>query len=446
MKISIKPIKKMHPAQILALGYLTVILLGTILLHLPIATTTPGSMSWIDSLFTATSATAVTGLVVVNTSTAFTIFGQVVIMFLIQFGGLGLMTMSTLIALLIGRRIGIRERVVMQRELGQFTLSGLVKLVRQILRITAIIEGMGMVILFFRWRPLLGTGKALYYGLFHSVSAFCNAGFDLFGNSMQDFSQDYITLFTISSLLIIGGLGFGVITDLLHLRKNKRLTFHSRMVLRVSLILIIVGWFFVFFAEYKNPDTLGSLSFGGKVISAYFTGVVPRTAGFESVPTGKLKIPTLFLTIVLMFIGASPASTGGGIKTTTFGVVAVTVLNMIRGKSETEVFQRRVAKETIVDAMSVVFLAMMLIFVDMIIITFAEEGKSFLALLFETVSAFGTVGLSTGITPKLSSISKFMLILTMYAGRVGPMTVAVALSKRQKNTNYRYPEEKILVG
>ncbi len=436
----------MHPAQVLAVGYLVVILVGTILLHLPIATNNPGSLPWLDCLFTATSATAVTGLIVVNTSSAFTIFGQVVIMLLIQFGGLGLMTMSTLLALVIGRRIGLQERVVMQKELGQFQLSGLVKVVKRVLLITAIIEGLGVVILFLRWQPLLGAKKALYYAVFHSVSAFCNAGFDLFGNSMQNFSQDFITLFTISSLLILGGLGFGVVTDLFHLPKNKRLTFHSRMVLRVSLILLVLGWAFVFFTEYSNPETLGELSFGGKVLSAYFTSATTRTAGFESLPTGSLRTPTLFFAIVLMFIGASPASTGGGIKTTTFGVVVVTVFSIIRGKGETEVFQRRVAKETIIDALCIITLAMMLVFLDTIVLSFLETDKEFLDLFFETVSAFGTVGLSTGITPDLSTISKIMLILTMYAGRVGPMTVLVALSKKRKTQNFRYPEEKILVG
>lgn len=443
MKITIR---KMHPAQVLAVGYLVVILVGTILLHLPIATNNPGSLPWLDCLFTATSATAVTGLIVVNTSSAFTIFGQVVIMLLIQFGGLGLMTMSTLLALVIGRRIGLQERVVMQKELGQFQLSGLVKVVKRVLLITAIIEGLGVVILFLRWQPLLGAKKALYYAVFHSVSAFCNAGFDLFGNSMQNFSQDFITLFTISSLLILGGLGFGVVTDLFHLPKNKRLTFHSRMVLRVSLILLVLGWAFVFFTEYSNPETLGELSFGGKVLSAYFTSATTRTAGFESLPTGSLRTPTLFFAIVLMFIGASPASTGGGIKTTTFGVVVVTVFSIIRGKGETEVFQRRVAKETIIDALCIITLAMMLVFLDTIVLSFLETDKEFLDLFFETVSAFGTVGLSTGITPDLSTISKIMLILTMYAGRVGPMTVLVALSKKRKTQNFRYPEEKILVG
>lgn len=436
----------MHPAQVLAVGYLVVILVGTILLHLPIATTNPGSLPWLDCLFTATSATAVTGLIVVNTSSAFTSFGQVVIMLLIQFGGLGLMTMSTLLALVIGRRIGLQERVVMQKELGQFQLSGLVKVVKRVLLITAIIEGLGVVILFLRWQPLLGAKKALYYAVFHSVSAFCNAGFDLFGNSMQNFNQDFITLFTISSLLILGGLGFGVVTDLFHLPKNKRLTFHSRMVLRVSLILLVLGWAFVFFTEYSNPETLGELSFGGKVLSAYFTSATTRTAGFESLPTGSLRTPTLFFAIVLMFIGASPASTGGGIKTTTFGVVVVTVFSIIRGKGETEVFQRRVAKETIIDALCIITLAMMLVFLDTIVLSFLETDKEFLDLFFETVSAFGTVGLSTGITPDLSTISKIMLILTMYAGRVGPMTVLVALSKKRKTQNFRYPEEKILVG
>lgn len=436
----------MHPAQVLAVGYLVVILVGTILLHLPIATNNPGSLPWLDCLFTATSATAVTGLIVVNTSSAFTSFGQVVIMLLIQFGGLGLMTMSTLLALVIGRRIGLQERVVMQKELGQFQLSGLVKVVKRVLLITAIIEGLGVVILFLRWQPLLGAKKALYYAVFHSVSAFCNAGFDLFGNSMQNFNQDFITLFTISSLLILGGLGFGVVTDLFHLPKNKRLTFHSRMVLRVSLILLVLGWAFVFFTEYSNPETLGELSFGGKVLSAYFTSATTRTAGFESLPTGSLRTPTLFFAIVLMFIGASPASTGGGIKTTTFGVVVVTVFSIIRGKGETEVFQRRVAKETIIDALCIITLAMMLVFLDTIVLSFLETDKEFLDLFFETVSAFGTVGLSTGITPDLSTISKIMLILTMYAGRVGPMTVLVALSKKRKTQNFRYPEEKILVG
>ncbi|MFO7815213.1 MAG: TrkH family potassium uptake protein [Halanaerobiales bacterium] len=435
----------MSTAQILVSGYCIVILTGTFLLMLPSATTQVGRMSFLNALFTATSATCVTGLIVVNTAAAFTIFGQLVIMILIQIGGLGIMTMSTLVAFIIGKKITLKERLIIQEDLNQFKISGLVRLIRYVIGFTLMFEGIGALIMFFRLLADYEPLRALYLAVFHAVSAFNNAGFDLFGNSLESFTGDITINFVVISLIIIGGIGFGVITEIINIKKFKHISLQTKIVFLISGFLIIFGMVVIFGFEFTNPATMGNLKFGDKMLSSLFLSVTPRTAGFNTVPTGSLKDSTLFFIVILMFIGASPGSTGGGIKTTTFGVMALTLWNLMIGKKDIEVFNRQLEKDIIFKAIAITMISAGLVVLVTLILTFTEQG-SFLEILFETVSAFGTVGLSTGVTPALSKIGRALIIFTMFAGRVGPLTFAVAFAEKERKGIYHYPTEDVMVG
>lgn len=325
------------------------------------------------------------------------------------------------------------------------SLSGLIRLVRYIVLMTALIEGSGALLLFFRFLPLMSPGKALYFGIFHSVSAFNNAGFDLFGNSLENFTGDWYLTLVISSLLIIGGLGFTVISELYTYRKFQRLSLHTKMVLVVTLLLLVVGTLGILLFEYANPHTLGPLNWSGKLAGAYFQGAVPRTAGFNSVPMGQLTQASLFLMVILMFIGASPGSTGGGVKTTTFGTLVAVLWSLIRNREEVAVFERRLSHMTIFKALAVVMISLLLVVGVTMVLTLTETF-TFLQVLFETVSAFATVGLSTGITGQLSVTGQILMILTMFIGRVGPMTLAIALGEQRQQACIRYPEERLMIG
>ncbi len=438
--------RRITVSKALIYGYLIAIFIGTILLATPYAAVGPGGIGIIDALFTATSAVCVTGLIVRNTGVDFTLFGQVVIMGLIQFGGLGIMTMSTLFALLLGREIGITSRLFIREDLNYLTMAGLVRLVRHVIQVAFLLQGLGVVILFIHWFDLLGPLKALYFAIFHSISAFCNAGFDLFGNSFEWALSDPIVNFTITTLFIIGGLGFGVLFELRRTRKFSKLSIHTKVVLKVTLVLMIVGTAFIFFLESNNPDTIGQMGLSDRVMASYFTAVTPRTAGFNTIPTNLLHRASLFFIMILMFIGASPGSTGGGIKTTTITVLIVGVISYVSGKKDVELWNRRLPKDLIFQALVVVTVSMFLImfFVTLFLIT---EEFSLLSIMFEIVSAFGTVGLSTGITSDLSTIGKLGIIITMFTGRVGPLTIGLALAIRSRGKNgARYPEEKISIG
>ena len=434
------------PAQVLLLGYAVVILTGSILLTLPVSTTNGQGMNFLDALFTSTSATAVTGLIVENTATFFTMFGQIVILVLIQIGGLGIMTMSTLFAFLIGKKLTLRHRLVIQEDLDQFQLSGIVRLVRYVLGVTFTIEGLGALFLFLRLIKDMPVAKAIYFSIFHAVSAFNNAGFDIFGNSLENFTSDATINLTIMFLIILGGIGFAVIAELYDGKKFKNFSLQTKLVLSVTIILLIIGTIVTFALEYSNPETLGGLSWKGKGLAALFLSVTPRTAGFNTVPTGALNNSTLFFTICLMFIGASPGSTGGGVKTTTFGALMAVLYTTATGKEDVELYKRRIGKDVIYSAVSIISIALILVLSVTIILSVTEDA-SFINLFFEVVSAFGTVGLSAGATPNLSVIGRILIIFTMFAGRVGPLTIAVAIGERRKRrANIRYPEEKILVG
>ena len=440
-------LKKLKPTQILASGFAFLIFVGGVLLSLPTASKSGQSVGFLNALFTATSAVCVTGLVVADTYTQFSIFGQIVIMSLIQMGGLGIMTMATLVFLLLGKKITLRERLVMQEALNQLTLSGLVKLTRRILLITITFEGVGAILLSIRFTQLYGLGRGLYYGLFHAVSAFNNAGFDLIGGfrNLTPFVEDPIINIVIMSLIVFGGLGFSVIHDILSTRDFKRLSLHSKVVITMTGVLLFSGFILFYLLEYSNPKTLGLLSPLGKVLAAAFQSVTPRTAGFNTLSLTDLTMPSKYLTILLMFIGASPASTGGGIKTSTFASIIMMVYTVLASKEDVEIYQRRIPADNIFKAAVIAVISIMLVFVSSFLLTVTEQAD-FLPILFETTSAFGTVGLSLGITSELTNFGKIIIMLTMFAGRVGPLTLAMALGSRVNKALIKFPEERILVG
>jgi len=441
---------KLHPTQILVLGFATVILIGALLLNLPIASKSGESVGFINALFTATSAVCVTGLVVVDTGTYWTTFGQVVILLLIQIGGLGFMTMGTLFALIVGKKITLKERLVMQEALNQFNVAGVVRLAKYILITTFTIEGIGALLLSIRFIPLYGFWKGVGYSIFHAISAFCNAGFDLIGKfrSLTPFVNDPLINIVVMALIILGGIGFVVILEVLQKRRFARLSLHSKLAITITAMLLSLGFVVIFILEFNNPYTMKDLPIGGKLLSAMFHSVTPRTAGFNTLPTDKLTVASIFFTIVLMFIGGSSAGTAGGVKITTAGVVAATIVSVIKGNDDTEIFGRRVARDIINRSLAIIGLSMGLVVVVTMVLSITEGSHSFIEIFSETISAFGTVGLSLGITPSLSSIGKIIISLTMFAGRVGPLTIFLALAQRKQQHKgiVRYPEEKVIVG
>lgn len=439
--------KPLNPARVMALGFMGFIISGSLLLTLP-PMTVGSDIAYIDALYTAASAVCVTGLVVVDTGTFYTPLGQTVIMILIFCGSLGFMTMATLIFVFLGRKISLRDRLLVKEALNQDSVAGLVRLVLTVVKMAIFFILLGTVSMSFRFIPQLGLGRGLFFALFHAISAFGNAGFDIMGdyNSLTLLPTDYLVNGTILTLFVIGGLGFTVILELArHFRFRERTTLHSRLVLLITAVLLGSGTLLVLVLEYNNPATMGNLSLGGKIFTALFTAATPRTAGFSVLNTEILTYPTLLILMALMFIGASPTSTGGGVKTTTFGIVFFTFVNMIRGRQEPVVFSRVFSLMQIMKAVSIITAAVSLIFIATFIMTIFENHE-FGALLFEAFSAFGTVGLSRGITPELSSPSKLVLILTMFGGRIGPLTLLVALAKSKQINVLHYPEEHILIG
>jgi len=443
---------KVTTAQMIVIGFAAIIFTGALILNLPIASRNGQSVGFVNALFTATSSVCVTGLVVVDTGTHWTTFGKVVIMLLIQVGGLGFMTMSTLLALLVRRRITLKERLLIQESLNQFDLEGLVRLTKNIIIVTFTIEFIGAVFFSLVFIPEHGLKTGIAFGVFHAVSAFCNAGFDLVGDfrSFTPYVNSFIINVNAVLLIIIGGLGFSVWMDIYEAARKRSLrnfTLHSKVVLSTTIILILAGAIFIFIMEMNNPDTLKELTLKGKVLASFFHAVTPRTAGFNTLDTAALTTPTKFMNIILMFIGASPGSTGGGIKTTTAAILFLTVVSLVKGKEDPEVFERHLPKYLVYRAMAIAFVSLSLVvFVTMLLAI--TENTDFMTLFFETTSAFGTVGLSMGYTTSLSTIGRIIISITMFAGRVGPLTLVLALAKRASRNkgNVKYPEDRIIVG
>ncbi len=432
-----------RPARKLVLGFLAAIAVGTILLRLPWSTPDGRGLSLPDALFTATSAVCVTGLVVVDIGSALSHFGQGVVLALIQAGGLGIMTVSTVFALMVGKRIGLGERLTMQEAIGGFGLAGLVRLTRMVVVAMLAIEAMGALALTALFAREFPFPRALYYGVFHAVSAFCNAGFSLFSTSLQAYSGDILVNLVFMVLIVLGGIGFYVLAELW--QHGQRLSLHSRLAIAVSVALIVVGTLVVLGLEWENPATLGALAPGERLLASLFQSVTPRTAGFNTIPTGMLREGTLFFLIALMLIGASPGSTGGGIKTTTFWMLLAAVRSTLAGRTEIVVFERRLGRELTDKAIVIFVLAIAVVSLTALVLSLTEQA-TFIQVLFEAASAFGTVGLSTGITSELSLAGRLLLPLTMFVGRLGPVTVAMAITQRRRATTVRYPEDRVMVG
>ncbi len=450
-----RPRIALTPAQVLVSGFAALILLGTILLSLPIAVQPGNDLSLVDAFFTATSAVCVTGLIVVDTATYFSPFGQIVIMLLIQMGGLGIMSTSALMFLALGRRISLQERLLMQEALGSFSIAGVVRLTRSIIFVTFAIEGLGALLLTIRFLSYYPWPEALYKGVFHSISAFNNAGFDLTSTSMRMFSQDPFILVVVALLFVVGGIGFFVMEDIWRKRSWEKFSLQTKMVLKITGALIAGPTVLFLLLEWSNPETFGPMGLGHKLVNAVFTAVTPRTAGFESIPTGLLTDAGLLLTLALMYIGASPGGTGGGIKTTTFAMIGLTVRGTAIGNEEIQVMGRRIPKDLLDKAVTIAAIAVSLVLTVTGLLLVTERaslqdpasGVRFNHLMFEAVSAFGTVGLSTGVTAKLSVLGRLLITITMFVGRVGPMTMAVALAQRKTaRSHIHYPEERVMIG
>ena len=432
--------------QILVLGFAGLILSGVALLMTPYASKSGGTLRFVDALFTATSAVCVTGLVVVDTGTYFSVFGQSVILLLIQIGGLGVMTVATLVAVLSGKKINLKERLLIQEATNQLDLAGVVRLTLYIIRATLLVELVGGTILALRWSQDFGL-KGIYFGYWHAVSAFCNAGFDLFGEyrSITGYVGDLTVNGVIASLIVVGGIGFPVVADLWNCRQTRRFSLHTKVVLTTTVLLIVLGAGFIFVAEYGNAKTLSDLPPADKVMASLFQSVTARTAGYNTVDIGLLREGTLLAIIFLMFVGASPSSMGGGVKTSTAAILFISLVGSVTGKRDPLAFGRQIPQQTVYKAFTIVTISVMLISLVTLTLSFTEAAPIF-SLLFEVTSAFGTVGLSTGITPKLSDAGKVLITLTMFAGRVGTLTLLMALALRPRKERLKYPEGKIVIG
>ncbi|MFZ5352104.1 MAG: TrkH family potassium uptake protein [Bacillota bacterium] len=447
---------KMSPTQVVVLGFASVIFIGALLLTLPISSSMGIRTNFIDSLFTATSAVCVTGLVVYDTGTYWSTFGQVIILMLIQIGGLGIMTMSTMFALLLGRKITLRERLLIQESLNQFDLEGLVRLTKYILIATFFMESIGALIYMTVFIPEFGLENGIWMGIFHGVSSFCNAGFDLMGKYTGEFSSftafvgNPIVNLNAMMLIIVGGLGFSVWTDMIQAFRHKslaRLSLHTKVVLTMTMGLILFGALFIYAAEITNQKTIANMPFHAKILASLFHSVTPRTAGFNTLDMGALTMPSQFMTIILMFIGGSPGSTAGGVKTTTAGILLLTVLSVVKGREDTEIYEKRISKYLIYRALSVMMISFSLVVFATMVLSITEN-TSFLTVLFESTSAFGTVGLTMNYTPALTTLGRVIISVTMFAGRVGPLTLIIAFSQiaSKYRSNLKYPEDRIIVG
>jgi trk system potassium uptake protein len=444
----------MTVARTICLGFVAVILLGTLLLTLPIATADGRWGDVIVALFTSTSAVCVTGLVVVDTGTYFSFWGQLFITVLIQVGGLGYMTASTFLLLLLGRRFGLKERIAIQQSLDRQGLSGVVQLVKSIIAVTVIIELTGAFLMLPVFAPKYEFSRALWLSLFHSISAFNNAGFGLFKDNLMSYATNVPINLVITGLIILGGIGYQVIMEMYLLTRDRLqgsrerifLPLNFKVVTTTTVFLLIVGTIALLAVEYNNPGTFAPFSFGDKVLAAWFQSVVPRTAGFNTIDYGKMTSAGLFITIVLMFIGASPGGTGGGIKTTTFSILFYCTRAVLQGKEEVLSFQREIPYSLVVKAVGVVFGSIATVGIATTLIAFTDPGIEFIKIWFEVISAFATVGLSTGITATVSTAAKLILVGTMYIGRVGILLLMSAVLGDPKPTALRYPEENLLVG
>lgn len=440
--------KQWTATRTIAVGFAFIILVGGVLLSLPIANRNGEFIPFLNALFTSASATCVTGLVVYDTWTQFSVFGQTVILLLIQIGGLGFMAIAILFSLVVGRRIGLRERSLLAEAVSATQVGGVIRLVRRMLIGTALFEGVGAALLSVRFIPEFGWGRGLWYSVFHSISAFCNAGFDLMGfrapcSSLTYFYNDPVVVLTIATLIVVGGIGFVVWNELIESRFCfGKLRLHSRAVLNSTFTLLMVGM--LLFLLLEKDGVFSAMSIQERILSAFFQSVSPRTAGFNTVDIAALSDGSKFITMILMFIGAAPGGTGGGIKVTTMVVMAATVLASLRNREDVSIWHFRLETEILRRAFCgvSVYLAMTVCGV----LVLCAQGQLFTDAAFECLSAIGTVGLSTGITQTLPPLSRIVIVLLMYAGRVGSLTVFLAVARSNNGGKLRNPIGKVIVG
>lgn len=442
MKSGKKKQRKISPPLVIAGSFLFLIVVGTLLLKLPIAATVP--LSWTDALFTATSATTVTGLSVFDPGTTLTMFGEIVLLVLIQCGGIGLMTFAVAVLILLRKKIGLQNRVYLQESFTQPSIGGVVKLVKLILIFVFSVEAVAVVLLSLYWIPEYGVKEALNLSVFHVISSFNNAGFSLFPDNLMSFTGDPVVLLLLSSLFIIGGIGFTVVIDVFQKKTIRSWSLHTKMMIFGTVIINALATILIFALEYGNPDSLGGLPLREKLLSSYFAAVTPRTAGFNVFDYSSLEDPTLLFTMVLMFIGAGSASTASGIKLTTFIVVLLAAYSFLKSQREPEILGRSIRLETILRSLAITTISLLLVVGFAFLLTITEK-LPFLPLVFEVVSAFGTVGLSMGITGQLSDLGEILLSLTMFIGRIGPLTLFFMLMK-PKREHFRYPYDQIFTG
>ncbi|EFS23715.1 potassium uptake protein, TrkH family [Fusobacterium necrophorum D12] len=439
--------EQISPSRKLILGFLSVIAVGVFLLMLPFSLKEGKSLNFLEALFTVVSAVCVTGLTVVDVSEVFSPLGDVILIALIQIGGLGVMTFSSIVFLLAGQKMTLYTRILLKEERNANSVGEILNFVRLMLLTVFIIESIGAVILIHEFRKIMPHEQAIYYGIFHSISAFCNAGFSLFSNSLENFRGNSVISLTISYLIILGGMGFAIINSfIMMIRKGvSRFTLTAKLAIHISMILTFGGAVLFFLLEFSNSATLSPLPWSEKIISSVFQSVTLRTAGFNTIPLGNLRSATVFMACIWMLIGASPGSTGGGIKTTTLGVILFYVIGIIRGKEHVEIFNRRLDWDVMNKALALLVVSLSYIAL-VILFLLVLEPFSMEKIVFEVVSAFGTVGLTMGITPYLSVTSKLVIIVTMFVGRLGPMTIALALGEKKKKARVQYPKEDILIG
>ncbi|MCO8073690.1 TrkH family potassium uptake protein [Acinetobacter lwoffii] len=433
----------LSPPSLLALGFLGLILIGSLLLMLPIAH--HGEISWLDAIFTATSAVTITGLSVVNVGEAYTVFGQIVIMFLLQCGGLGFMTFAILAVMSLAPQLGLKQQVMAQESIGQTSLKKVSFTIKAVFLYSLFFEAIGTLILTLAWLKEYQFSDALFYAAFYSVSAFNNGGFSLFPNSLMSFSGQYLITFTISMLYIIGGIGFLVLMDVKERKRWRKLSTNSKLILSTILGLNLSAFIVLWLLEASNPQTLGLMSLGDQAVNAWFHATVPRSSGFHSLPMEQMSDASTLVTIFLMFIGGGSLSTAGGIKVGTFIIVVISVISFLRREDEIRLFNHSIPEKTTFKALAVVCITAALIMMGFMSLLILEPEQDFLDLLFEAVSAACTVGLSRGVTEELQPASLIILMLLMFAGRLGPLTLAYFIATPKKS-RLKHPPSEIQIG
>ncbi len=455
LPISIKIRNKITPSQIIILGFLSAIIIGTILLKLPISHAGLQKISWFDAFFTSTSAVCVNGLLLYDNATTWSGFGQGIILLLVQIGGLGIMFLFSVFALITKKKINLKERLTMQEAINSPSLSETANMFLQILAITLSIEFIGAILLLKEFYPIWGVKEGIWKSVFLSVSAFCNAGFDILGTKNYQFqsvvslANNTVVLMTLALLVIIGGLGFVVWKDIWENKfAFRKYTLHSKIVLISTGILLVLGTALFFVFESDNPSSIGNMPLSLQLVNSFFNSASPRTAGFSSINGKNLTPSTNLLTIILMIIGGAPGSTAGGIKVTTFSILILTAIFFMMGKEDVQVMKNNIPHQTIFKSMCIFLLALLLISLGTFVILSNNNDIPFFDALYEASSAFSTSGMSTGITPTLNTLSKCVLILMMFLGRIGPLTMVIAFSQKQliKKSTYKYSDGKISVG